>query len=143
MRRFSLDALRENLQRRRRGVKLTHSQLASELYSMSLTSVLTQTSLFLRFAQLSDEKRECAIKLRCVALSFALVTLMLFTSAQGRFLETLKDPESLADAQKAELDIEPITGEEMKKMVSKLSTLSPSIVAKLKEILETRKDECD
>ena len=68
---------------------------------------------------------------------------MLFTSAQGRFLETLKDPESLADAQKAELDIEPITGEEMKKMVSKLSTLSPSIVAKLKEILETRKDGCD
>ncbi len=63
---------------------------------------------------------------------------MLFTSAQGRFLETLKDPESLADAQKAELDIEPITGEEMKKMVSKLSTLSPSIVAKLKEILGTR-----
>ena len=105
---------------------------------MSLTSVLTQTSLFLRFAQLSDEKRECAIKLRCVALSFALVTLMLFTPAQGRFLETLKDPEFLADAQKAELDIEPITGEEMKKMVSKLSTLSPSIVAKLKEILGTR-----
>ncbi|TMA95498.1 MAG: hypothetical protein E6J74_11600 [Deltaproteobacteria bacterium] len=63
---------------------------------------------------------------------------MLFTSAQGRFLETLKDPEFLADAQKAELDIEPITGEEMKKMVSKLSTLSPSIVAKLKEILGTR-----
>ena len=138
MRRFSLDAFRENLQRRRRGVKLTHSQLACEFYSMSLTSVLTQTSLFLRFAQLSDEKRECAIKLRYVALSFAFVTLYALHICARAFPETLKDPEFLADAQKAKLDIEPITGEEMEKMVSKLFTLSPSIVAKLKEILGTR-----
>jgi hypothetical protein len=77
------------------------------------------------------------MKQRCVAQSFACVTLVLFT-AQGRFLETLKDPGFLADAQKAKLDIEPITGEEMEKMVSKLFTLSPSIVVKLKEILGTR-----
>ena len=42
---------------------------------MSLTSVLTQTSLFLRFAQLFDYKGECAIKHSCVAQSSALVTL--------------------------------------------------------------------
>ncbi len=52
------------------------------------------------------------------------------------FQETLKDPEFLADAQKAKLDIEPITGEEMEKMLSKLFKLSPPIVAKLKEILK-------
>jgi tripartite-type tricarboxylate transporter receptor subunit TctC len=52
------------------------------------------------------------------------------------FQETLKDREFLADARKAKLDIEPITGEEMEKMVSKLFKLTPSVVAKLKEILK-------
>jgi tripartite-type tricarboxylate transporter receptor subunit TctC len=52
------------------------------------------------------------------------------------FQETLKDPEFLADARKAKLDIEPITGDEMEKMVSKLFKLSPPIVAKLKDILK-------
>jgi len=51
------------------------------------------------------------------------------------FLETLKDPEFLADAQKVKLDIEPITGEEMENKVSKLFKLTPSIVARLKDIL--------
>jgi hypothetical protein len=51
------------------------------------------------------------------------------------FQDTLKDPEFLADAEKAKLDIEPITGEEMEKMVGKLFKLSPVTVTKLKDIL--------
>ena len=51
------------------------------------------------------------------------------------FQDTLKDPEFLADAEKAKLDIEPITGEEMEKMVEKLFKLSPATVTKLKDIL--------
>lgn len=51
------------------------------------------------------------------------------------FLDTLNDPDLLADAKKARLDIEPVSGEEMESMVTKLSKLNPALVAKLKEIL--------
>jgi tripartite-type tricarboxylate transporter receptor subunit TctC len=51
------------------------------------------------------------------------------------FLQTLKDPEFLADAHKAKLDVEPISGEDLEKMVAKLFKLSPALIAKLKEIL--------
>ncbi len=51
------------------------------------------------------------------------------------FLETLKDPELLAEAKKAKLDVEPVAAEEMRELVASLFKLSPSLVAKLKEIL--------
>jgi tripartite-type tricarboxylate transporter receptor subunit TctC len=51
------------------------------------------------------------------------------------FLQTLKDPEFLADAQKAKLDVEPISGEELEKKISRMSKLNPSLVAKLRDIL--------
>jgi tripartite-type tricarboxylate transporter receptor subunit TctC len=51
------------------------------------------------------------------------------------FLQTLKDPEFLADAHKAKLDVEPISGEDLEKRVAKLFKLSPALIAKLKEIL--------
>jgi tripartite-type tricarboxylate transporter receptor subunit TctC len=51
------------------------------------------------------------------------------------FDATMKDPDFLADAQKAKLDIEPVTGMEMEAIVGKLFKLSPAMVGKLKEIL--------
>ena len=51
------------------------------------------------------------------------------------FNATMKDPEFLADAQKAKLDIEPITGIEMAKLVNGIFKLNPSLAAKLKSIL--------
>ena len=51
------------------------------------------------------------------------------------FQETLKDPDLLVDAKKARLDIEPVSGEEMEKMVAALFKLNPRMIAKLKEIL--------
>jgi tripartite-type tricarboxylate transporter receptor subunit TctC len=53
------------------------------------------------------------------------------------FQETMKDPDFLADAKKSRLDVEPITGPELEKMVARLFKLSPPLIARLKEILGT------
>jgi len=51
------------------------------------------------------------------------------------FDATMKDAEFLADAKKANLDIEPITGQEMEKLVAGIFKLNPTLAAKLKSIL--------
>jgi len=51
------------------------------------------------------------------------------------FDETMKDSDFLADAQKAKLDIDPITGTEMERLVSGIFKLNPTLAAKLKNIL--------
>jgi len=50
--------------------------------------------------------------------------------------DTLKDPEFLADAQKARLDLNPLSGEEMEKVVARTYGLEKTLVEKLKEILK-------
>lgn len=52
------------------------------------------------------------------------------------FMETMKDPEFLAEAKKTKLDIDPITGEELEKTVMGLFRLSPDLVAKLVEVIK-------
>jgi tripartite-type tricarboxylate transporter receptor subunit TctC len=52
------------------------------------------------------------------------------------FIDTMKDPEFLADAAKAKLDIDAITGEEIDKQVKSLFRLEPVVVSRLKEILK-------
>ncbi len=52
------------------------------------------------------------------------------------FGETLKDPEFLADAKKSRLDTDPLTGEEIEKIVAQLFKMDPSLVNQLKEILK-------
>jgi hypothetical protein len=47
----------------------------------------------------------------------------------------MKDPEFLAEAKKAKLDLDPKPGEEVEKVVSGLFNISPGQTAKLKEIL--------
>lgn len=51
------------------------------------------------------------------------------------FLTTLKDPDFLADAKKARLDIDPIDGESIANEVQGLFNLERSLVKKLQEIL--------
>lgn len=51
------------------------------------------------------------------------------------FIDTLRDPAFLAEAEKAKLDIEPITGEDIEKTVAGLFKLDPALVAKLKTVL--------
>jgi tripartite-type tricarboxylate transporter receptor subunit TctC len=52
------------------------------------------------------------------------------------FVETLKDPEFIADAKKSRLDIDPLTGEEIEKIVHQLFKMDPALVNQLKEILK-------
>ncbi|MBI2988043.1 MAG: hypothetical protein HYY45_14860 [Deltaproteobacteria bacterium] len=51
------------------------------------------------------------------------------------FFETLRDPEFLAEAKKANLGVDPIHGEEAEKRIAALFKLDSTLVAKLKDIL--------
>jgi tripartite-type tricarboxylate transporter receptor subunit TctC len=51
------------------------------------------------------------------------------------FEATMKDADFLADAKKANLDIEPITGQEMERIISGIFKLDTALAAKLKSIL--------
>src|SRR5262249_14934266 len=43
-------------------------------------------------------------------------------------LDTMKDPEFIADATKTQIDISPMTGEETEAFIAKLSTASPAVI---------------
>jgi tripartite-type tricarboxylate transporter receptor subunit TctC len=51
------------------------------------------------------------------------------------FVNTLQDPGFLADAKKSNLDLEPISGEELEKTVAKLFKVSPAIKEELSKAL--------
>lgn len=52
------------------------------------------------------------------------------------FMETMKDPEFLAEAKKAKLDINPLDGTELEANVREVFSLDPTLVPKLREILK-------
>jgi tripartite-type tricarboxylate transporter receptor subunit TctC len=52
------------------------------------------------------------------------------------FMDTLKDPEFLADATKAKLDINPLDGAELEKNVREVFNLDPQLIPRAKEILK-------
>jgi hypothetical protein len=52
------------------------------------------------------------------------------------FIETLKDAEFSADAKKSRLDTDPLTGEEIEKIVLQLFKMDATLVSQLKEILK-------
>lgn len=52
------------------------------------------------------------------------------------FRETLKDKDFLAEAIKSKLDVDPLSGEEVEKIVAGLFKLEPALVAKMAEILK-------
>ena len=52
------------------------------------------------------------------------------------FIDTMKDPEFLADANKARLDINPLDGAELEKNVREVFNLDPKLVPRAKEILK-------
>lgn len=51
------------------------------------------------------------------------------------FQETLQDKALLAEAERTKLTLDPVTGEELEKMVADVFTLDPALAAKLKAIL--------
>jgi tripartite-type tricarboxylate transporter receptor subunit TctC len=52
------------------------------------------------------------------------------------FNDTMKDPAFLADMEKAQFPVHPLTGEEAGKIVAKIGAVSPAIIAKAKKIYE-------
>ena len=55
---------------------------------------------------------------------------------RSAFTETMKDQEFLAEAKKANLEVAPVTGEELEKTVAGLFKLEPATVSRFREILE-------
>jgi tripartite-type tricarboxylate transporter receptor subunit TctC len=58
---------------------------------------------------------------------------------QKAFVNTIKDPEFLAEANKSKLDIEVIDGPTIAKKLGQLYELPPAVIAKLKEVLLPKK----
>lgn len=54
------------------------------------------------------------------------------------FMDTMKDPEFLADAEKSQLAIDPMSGDELDKAVNRILRLDPALVTKLKEVLAAK-----
>jgi tripartite-type tricarboxylate transporter receptor subunit TctC len=54
---------------------------------------------------------------------------------QRAFMETMKDPVFLADAKKERLDIDPISGDEVEKLVKAVAKTPPSVVKRLQAAL--------
>jgi tripartite-type tricarboxylate transporter receptor subunit TctC len=54
------------------------------------------------------------------------------------FAKTLQDPDFLAEAKKVQLDVNPLTGDEVKSVVDGLFKLDPAVVAKLSSILTVK-----
>ena len=57
-------------------------------------------------------------------------------SLRRAFVETLRDPELLAEAKKARLEINPLDGAELERGIGEIFGLEPALIAKLKEILK-------
>ncbi len=57
---------------------------------------------------------------------------------QNAFISTLKDPQFLAEAEKSKLEIDPIDGPGIEKMVNGLYEIDPAVVSRVKQILESK-----
>ncbi|MBI2361564.1 MAG: hypothetical protein HYV04_22090 [Deltaproteobacteria bacterium] len=51
-------------------------------------------------------------------------------------MDTMKDPEFLAEAKKAKLDINPLDGAELEANVKEVFNLDPNLIPKVREILK-------
>ena len=52
------------------------------------------------------------------------------------FIRTLKDPAFLAEAEKTKLEVDPVTGEYLEKIVAGIFKTNPQVLAKLKDVLK-------
>ena len=51
------------------------------------------------------------------------------------FLETFKDPTFIAETKKSNLEVDPVSGEDLERLIMGVFNLQPSLVAKLKNVL--------
>jgi len=52
------------------------------------------------------------------------------------FIRTLKDPAFLAEAEKTKLEVDPVTGEDLEKIVADIFKTNLQVLAKLKDVLK-------
>ena len=50
--------------------------------------------------------------------------------------KTFKDPSFVAEAKKSNLEVDPLSGEELETLIKGVFKLDPSLVAKLKDVLK-------
>jgi hypothetical protein len=55
---------------------------------------------------------------------------------RSAFVATPKDPAFLSEAEKSKLEVDPVTGEALEKIVAGLYKTNPATLAKLKEVLD-------
>ena len=58
---------------------------------------------------------------------------------RAAFAATMKDPKFLADAKKQDLEITPVSGEGINKLIDRIYSSSPKVVAMAKEAVESEK----
>jgi len=58
---------------------------------------------------------------------------------QDAFIAAHKDPEFLAEAEKLQLDISPITGDEVLRYIKKFDDARPELLAKIRKMLDTER----
>jgi tripartite-type tricarboxylate transporter receptor subunit TctC len=51
-------------------------------------------------------------------------------------LATMKDPQFIADAQKTQIDISPMTGEEVEQFIARLSSAPPAVIERVKQAVK-------
>jgi tripartite-type tricarboxylate transporter receptor subunit TctC len=59
------------------------------------------------------------------------------TALRNALLETMKDPQFVADAVKTQIDISPMTGEEVETFIARLSSASPKVMERTKEAFKS------
>jgi len=102
---------------------------------------LPQVPLAIEFAKTDDARQLLRYAVHDVAVMQRLFFLPPGTPKERvrmlrkSFLDTLKDPEFVADATKASLTITPVTGEEIEEIVAGLFKLDAAMVAKLRSVL--------
>jgi hypothetical protein len=57
---------------------------------------------------------------------------------QKAFVDTLKDPQLVAEAEKSKLEIDPIDGPGVEKMVNGLYEIEPAVVNRVKQLLTAK-----
>ena len=54
------------------------------------------------------------------------------------FMATLKDPDLVADAKKANLDLTPMSGEQLAAMVADLYATPPAVIARTRQVIQAK-----
>jgi len=57
---------------------------------------------------------------------------------RAAFMETMRDPDLLAEAHRLDIEIDPISGEELQALAEKIFTTPPAVVERAKQALEYR-----